>query len=50
MLVVDPCGVDDDVAGDVRQILTSLCARVYGPRCAANRAARGVAAIVADVP
>jgi predicted site-specific integrase-resolvase len=50
LLVVDPCEVDDDLAGDVTQILTSLCARLYGRRAAAGRAARAVAAIEQDVP
>jgi predicted site-specific integrase-resolvase len=45
LLVVDPAQVDDDLAGDVREILTSLCARLYGRRAAANRAARAVATL-----
>ena len=35
---------------DVTEILTSLCARPYGHRAAANRAARAVAAATADEP
>ncbi len=50
LLVVDPGEVDDDLVRDVTEILTSLCARLYGRRAAASRAARGVAAIEADVP
>jgi len=50
LLVVDPAEVDDDLVRDVTEILTSLCARLYGRRAAANRAARGVAAIGQDVP
>ena len=50
LLVVDPAEVDDDLVRDVTEILTSLCARLYGRRAAANRAARGVAAIEQDVP
>jgi predicted site-specific integrase-resolvase len=50
LLVVDPTQVDDDLVPDVTQILTSLCARLYGRRSGANRAARGVAAIGQDVP
>ena len=45
LLVVDPAGVDDDLVRDVTEILTSLCARRYGRRAAANRAARAVAAL-----
>ena len=44
LLVVDPTEVDDDLVRDVTEILTSLCARLYGKRAAANRAARAVAA------
>ena len=50
MLVVDPAEVDDDLVRDQAEILTSLCARLYGRRDGANRAARGVAAIEQDVP
>ena len=42
LLVVDPAEVDDDLVRDVTEILTSLCARLYGRRAAANRAARAV--------
>lgn len=48
MLVVDPGEGDDDLVGDVTEILTSLCARLYGKRGAANRAARGIAALAQD--
>jgi predicted site-specific integrase-resolvase len=40
--VVDPSEVDDDLVRDVTEILTSLCARLYGRRAAANRARRAV--------
>ena len=39
LLVVDPAEVDDDLVRDVTEILTSLCARLYGRRAAKNRAA-----------
>jgi predicted site-specific integrase-resolvase len=48
LLVVDPAEVDDDLVRDVTEILTSLCARLYGRRAAANRAARAVAAVTAE--
>lgn len=48
LFVVDPAEVDDDLVRDVTEILTSLCARLYGRRAAANRAARGVAALAED--
>jgi predicted site-specific integrase-resolvase len=50
LLVVDPAEVDDDLVRDVTEILTSLCARLYGRRAAANRAARAVAAVTAQDP
>ncbi|MFU8854441.1 IS607 family transposase [Micromonospora sp. SL1-18] len=45
LLVVDPAVVDDDLVRDVTEILTSLCARLYGRRAAANRARRAVEAV-----
>jgi predicted site-specific integrase-resolvase len=42
LLVVDPAEVDDDLVGDVTEILTWLCARLYGRRAAGNRARRAV--------
>jgi predicted site-specific integrase-resolvase len=45
LLVVDPAEVDDDLVRDMTEILTSFCARLYGKRVAANRAARAVAAV-----
>ena len=50
LLVVDPAEVDDDLVRDVTEILTSLCARLYGRRAAANRAARAVAVLGQDDP
>ena len=48
LLVVDPAELDDDLVRDVTEILTSLCARLYGRRAAADRAARAVAAATAE--
>ena len=45
LLVVDPAEVDDDLVRDVTEILTSLCARLYGRRAAKKRAARLTAAV-----
>ena len=50
LLVVDPAKVDDDLVRDVTEILTSLCARQYGRRAAANRSARAVATATGDDP
>lgn len=48
LLVADPAEVDDDLLRDVTEILTSLCARLYGRRAAADRAARAVEAITGN--
>ncbi|MFG3604704.1 IS607 family transposase [Micromonospora chersina] len=45
LLVVDPAEVDDDLVGDVTEILTSLCVRLYGRRAAGNRVRRAVEAV-----
>lgn len=45
LLVVDPVGVDDDLVGDVTEMLTSLCVRLYGRRTGADRARRAVEAV-----
>jgi predicted site-specific integrase-resolvase len=50
LLVVDPSEVDDDLVRDVTEILTSLCARLYGRSAAANRARRAVEAVTRDAP
>lgn len=44
LVVVDSAEVDDDLVRDMTEILTSMCARLYGKRAAANRAQRAVAA------
>lgn len=44
LVVVDDAEVDDDLVRDMTEILTSFCARLYGKRAAANRAARMMAA------
>jgi len=44
LVVVDSAEVDDDLVRDMTEILTSMCARLYGKRAAANRAERALAA------
>lgn len=44
LVVVDSAEVDDDLARDMTEILTSMCARLYGKRAAQNRAKRALAA------
>ena len=42
ILVVDEGEVDDDYVRDMTEVLTSLCARLYGRRGARNRALRAL--------
>ncbi|MEJ7648618.1 MAG: IS607 family transposase [Nakamurella sp.] len=44
LLVMDPDEVDDDLVRDMTELLTSMCARLYGKRAAQNRAAAAIAA------
>jgi len=48
LVVVDDAEVDDDLVRDMTEILTSMCARLYGKRAAANRARRAVEIACAD--
>lgn len=38
LIVVDDSGLDDDLVGDMTEVLTSFCARLYGRRAARNKA------------
>ncbi len=42
MVMVDDAEVDDDLVRDMTELMTSLCARLYGRRSAAHRAAQAV--------
>lgn len=42
LVLVDSAEVDDDLVRDMTEIMTSMCARLYGKRAAANRAKRAV--------
>jgi putative resolvase len=44
ILVLEPDETADDLVRDVTEVLTSMCARLYGRGSARNRAARGMAA------
>lgn len=46
--MVDSAELDDGVVRDMTEILTSMCARLYGKRAAANRAKRAITAAAAD--
>ena len=48
MVVVDDAEVDDDLVRDMTELMTSLCARLYGRRSAAHRAARAIEAVTVD--
>ncbi|MEV0963172.1 IS607 family transposase [Streptomyces sp. NPDC049910] len=43
LVVLDPTETADDLVRDITEVLTSLCARLYGRRAAKHRAARAVA-------
>ena len=43
-MVVDEGESEDDLVPDVTEVMTSLCARLYGRRSAGRRAARALAA------
>ena len=43
IVVLDEAETTDDLVRDVTEVLRSLCARLYGRRSAARRAARAVA-------
>jgi putative resolvase len=45
IVVIDSTEVHDDLVRDVTEVLTSLCARLYGRRAAANRAQRALEAM-----
>jgi predicted site-specific integrase-resolvase len=48
LLVADPAEAGDDLVRDVTEILTWLCARLYGRGAAPDRAARALAAMEAS--
>ena len=48
LVVVDAAEVDDDLVRDMTEVLTSMCARLYGKRAAQNRAKRALAAASDD--
>jgi Predicted site-specific integrase-resolvase len=46
-VVLDPEETTDDLVKDMTDVLTCMCARLYGQRAAKNRAARAIAAATA---
>ena len=49
IVVVDAGEVDDDLIRDVTEVLSSFCARLYGPRGARNRALKALGCARRDV-
>lgn len=43
IFVADETEVSDDVVRDLHEVIVSMCARLYGKRAAANKAARALA-------
>jgi len=50
IVVLDDAETADDLVRDVTEVLTSLCARLYGRRSASRRAATAVAVVTASEP
>jgi predicted site-specific integrase-resolvase len=48
LVVVDAAEVDDDLVGDMTEILTLMCAPLCGKRAAENRAKRALAAAATE--
>ena len=49
LVVLDPGEVTDDLVRDMVEVLTSLCARLYGRRSARNRAIKAVGCAQRDI-
>ena len=48
LIVLDAEETTSDLVCDITEVLTSMCARLYGQRSAKNRAARAIAAATGD--
>ena len=48
LVVVDSAGVDDDLVGDMTEMVTSMCARLCGKGAAQHRARRAITAAAGD--
>jgi putative resolvase len=49
LVVVDEGEVEDDLVGDMVEVLTSFCARLYGKRSARNRALKAIGCAQRDI-
>jgi putative resolvase len=45
IMVIEPDEMTDDIVRDMTEVLTSMCARLYGKRCAQHRAQKAIAAL-----
>jgi putative resolvase len=50
IVVLEESETTSDLVGDVTEVLTSLCARLYGQRWASRRAAKAVAVATGEQP
>ena len=48
LVVLDPRETTSDLVCDITEVLTSMCARLYGRRAGKNRAARAIAVATED--
>ncbi|MFG2939950.1 IS607 family transposase [Streptomyces sp. NPDC048282] len=48
LVVLDPAETTDDLVLDITEVLTSMCARLYGRRAAKNRAAHAAAVMTGE--
>jgi putative resolvase len=50
LVVLDSAETTSDLVRDITEVLTSMCARLFGWPAARNRAARAVAVATGEVP
>ncbi|SCF17097.1 putative resolvase [Micromonospora viridifaciens] len=50
LVIINPEESTDDLVKDMADVLTWMCARLYGQRAAKNRAARAVAVVTGEEP
>ena len=48
IMVIEPDEMKDDIVRDMTEVLTSLCARLYGKRSAQHLAQKAMAALQGD--
>ncbi|EQD77307.1 Resolvase domain protein, partial [mine drainage metagenome] len=45
VVVIEPDEVTDDIVRDLHEVIVSMCARLYGKRCARHRAQKALDAL-----